>query len=371
MGFFSEHGTRIKQEAGAFYNPKMEELRDISIIMAKASGISKPRLLDSTCATGIRGIRYEKEAGATVDMLDINSHAASAASKNVFANKANARVINKSIQEFANTTENKYDIIDLDPFGTPAPYIYDLIKIASKGAMLMVTATDGAVLCGAHQKACIKLYNSVPMHNELCHEAGIRILLSFISRMASQFNLGISPVLSIYKIHYMRVFLYLRSGAQEAFSSMSANGYASYCTKCHAYYTKAGIVSVLDKLCQNCESKLIHSGPMWLGEIDNKAMLSDAFRKYGSEEYKEASMILDKKLQELNVPFFYSIPRITRSERISSVSPNLVIDELKHSGISATKAMFEKDCIKSTGSISEVTEAIKSVAAVNNRAAGK
>jgi tRNA (guanine26-N2/guanine27-N2)-dimethyltransferase len=371
MVFFTEHGVRIKQEAGVFYNPKMEELRDISVIIAEALGISKPLLLDSTCATGIRGIRYEKEAGAIVDMLDINAKAASAASKNVAVNKASAKVINKSIQEFANTTKNKYDIIDLDPFGTPAPYIYDLMKIASKGAMFMVTATDGAVLCGAHQKACVKLYNSVPLHNELCHEAGIRILLSFISRMASQFNMGIFPVLSIYKIHYMRVFLYLRSGAQEAFSSMSANGYVSYCTKCHAYYTTAGIVATLDKLCPNCEGRLLHSGPMWVGEMDDKTIVKEAFKMCDSEEYQGASLILHKKLQELSVPFFYSIPRITRSAGISSVSPSLVIEELGRMGISATKAMFEKDCIKSACGIREVTAAIKSVAAVNDRTAGK
>ena len=371
MVFFTEHGIRIRQERGVFYNPKMEELRDISVIMAKASGISQPRILDSTCATGIRGIRYEKEVGAIVDMLDINSGAASSASKNVAANKASAMVINKSIQEFANTTENKYEIIDLDPFGTPAPYIYDLMKIASKGAMLMVTATDGAVLCGAHQKACVKLYNSVPLHNELCHEAGIRILLSFISRMASQFNLGISPILSIYKIHYMRVFLYLRSGAQEASSSMSANGYVSYCTKCHAYYTNAGIVAILDRLCPNCGGRLLHSGPIWVGAMDDKITINKALKAYGSEEYPEASIILHKKLQELSVPFFYSIPRITQSAGISSVSPSLVIEELGRMGVRATKAMFEKDCIKSAGGIREVTAAIKSVAAVNDRAAGK
>ena len=128
--------SAMKQEAGVFYNPKMEELRDISVIMAKASGISQPRILDSTCATGIRGIRYEKEVGAIVDMLDINSGAASSASKNVAANKASAMVINKSIQEFANTTENKYEIIDLDPFGTPAPYIYDLMKFKESESKL-------------------------------------------------------------------------------------------------------------------------------------------------------------------------------------------------------------------------------------------
>ena len=40
-------------------------------------------------------------------------------------------------------------------------------------------------------------------------------------------------------------------------------------------------------------------------------------------------------------------------------------------GVRATKAMFEKDSIKSAGSIREVTAAIKSVAAINDRAAGK
>ena len=60
-----------------FYNPKMKNLRDISVLFVKFFSMPNDSLLDSTCATGVRGIRYIKEADIKkVIFLDINKDAA-------------------------------------------------------------------------------------------------------------------------------------------------------------------------------------------------------------------------------------------------------------------------------------------------------
>ena len=64
------------------------------------------------------------------------------------------------------------------------------MKITNDGARLMVTATDVAVLCGADSKACMRLYDSKPIHNELCHESGMRVMIGYIARMLANSDLG-------------------------------------------------------------------------------------------------------------------------------------------------------------------------------------
>jgi len=54
--------------------------------------------------------------------------------------------------------DNSFDIIDLDPFGTPAPFLD--APVLNK-AVALHYCTDTAPLCGAHKKAgsgTIQLY---------------------------------------------------------------------------------------------------------------------------------------------------------------------------------------------------------------------
>lgn len=41
-----------------------------------------------------------------------------------------------------------YEVVDLDPYGTPAPLLDSALQAVSDGGLLMVTATDMANLCG-------------------------------------------------------------------------------------------------------------------------------------------------------------------------------------------------------------------------------
>lgn len=41
-----------------------------------------------------------------------------------------------------------YDVVDLDPYGTPAMLLDTAVQAVADGGLLMVTATDMANLCG-------------------------------------------------------------------------------------------------------------------------------------------------------------------------------------------------------------------------------
>ena len=85
---YTEGKARIVGGEGVFLNPAMKGLRDVSVAFLKCSAPSKFSILDSTAATGIRGIRYAQEAGAgTVVALDVNPKASRNARRNFTANK--------------------------------------------------------------------------------------------------------------------------------------------------------------------------------------------------------------------------------------------------------------------------------------------
>ena len=56
-------------------------------------------------------------------------------------------------------------MVDIDPFGTPSPFIESAAISAKAGGMLCVTATDTSALCGTYKEPCIRKYNSMPLKN--------------------------------------------------------------------------------------------------------------------------------------------------------------------------------------------------------------
>ncbi|MGC8777021.1 MAG: tRNA (guanine(10)-N(2))-dimethyltransferase [Candidatus Micrarchaeia archaeon] len=357
-----EGKAEIEVFEGVFFNPKMRGLRDISVSYVKAlsNGLS-PGILDATSATGIRGIRYALEAGAEATFLEINKKAYSNTIHNMNLNGIDGEAFNKSIQEFSNTYQGAFDFIDLDPFGSPAPYIYDLLKISKGDTRLMITATDTAVLCGAHPNACLKEYFSMPIHNELCHESGLRILSCFVARTAAQFNFGIEVELAIANLHYMRLFVKLRRGADEAVKSIKQCGYLLHCSKCRNF-KPFNIYDYESRTCKYCGNTMQIYGPMWLSTLSNKEVLKKVISSYSKDYSPEALKLLEEVYEEGEEPFFFSVPKITRYLHIGSVSRDKVAEELSAKGFRVSRSHTDRNSLKGNFEIGDVVETIKRIA---------
>ncbi|MCL4365078.1 MAG: 50S ribosomal protein L11 methyltransferase [Candidatus Marsarchaeota archaeon] len=349
----TEGKAKVYVNNAVFYNPRMKGLRDLSVSFLKAIGCEDKRVLDATAATGIRAIRYAKECKAKkVVALDINRDAYNICRKNIRLNRLKIDAKNMSIREYASNCRDKFEIVDFDPFGSPAPVLHDLLTLCGDGSIIMVTATDTAVLCGAHAAACIKVYGSKPLHNELCKEVGIRILLNYISRTASQFNFGILPLLSVSDMHYMRVFARLEFGASNAVGSVNSNGLGSFCRKCYKFAFARGIAPSIEGVCPTCKSKVELFGPLWLGQLYDKGILSK-MRK--NSDLKIIRTISD----EYDTLLFYSVPKITKLLCRSSVSQRRVIESLLRSGKEATRTQFDIDGVKTDAEPQRILSLIK------------
>ncbi len=221
----------------------------------------------------------------------------------------------------------------------------------------MITATDTATLCGAEEKACVKLYGSMPSHNELCHEAGVRILLNYVSREAAQFNFGIEPALSIADMHYMRVFVLFRRGAEKAYESVRSSGFGSSCPDCHGFSVAKGVVPAVETKCSHCGRKMNAFGPLWLGRLHDKDVIAEMLR-LGGDGSPEAARLLESVKGELDIPFFYDLSKITEHLRMSSVPLGSVVDHLarKHR---VSRTHFSPNCIKTDAGVGDVIASVK------------
>ena len=109
-------------------------------------------------------------------------------------------------------------MIDLDPYGSPSPFLDSAVQSLADGGLLCVTATDMAVLCGNSPETCYSKYGAISLKSRNCHEFAVRILLQCIESHANRYGRYIEPLLSLSIDFYVRVFVRIHSGQDNKLS---------------------------------------------------------------------------------------------------------------------------------------------------------
>jgi tRNA (guanine26-N2/guanine27-N2)-dimethyltransferase len=200
------------RRAPVFYNPAMSFTRDLDVAVLRAVALERGRRLsvwETLAASGIRSVRWLTETTAVERLLatELNPDALRYLERNLRP-WDHARALGQDARhpEF----HERFDWVDLDPYGTPAPFLPAAVQRLQGGGILSVTATDTAVLAGPERKACLTRYGARPLRTYLCREAGLRILLGHVSSVAAREGLGVRPLLCYGRDHHFR--LYLRTG---------------------------------------------------------------------------------------------------------------------------------------------------------------
>ena len=87
--------------------------------------------------SGVRGIRFAKELdkgiAETIDMNDLSETAVIGILENLRRNKVEMAVHNKDANLFL-LESSGFDYIDIDPFGTPNPFLDSAVKRISRAS---------------------------------------------------------------------------------------------------------------------------------------------------------------------------------------------------------------------------------------------
>ena len=344
----SKRGPGSK-EKGPFYNPAMELNRDLSVLVTQwlvNNSKKHAKLLDGLAASGIRGIRLANEVEGDFDVTinDWDDEAFNLIKENLKKSKLeNAIASNKNLSTIL--SENCYNYIDIDPFGSPAYFIDSALRSIYGDGIVACTATDTATLCGVYPKVCLRRYGARPFHSAVMHETGLRILLGFIAREAGKHDKGIEPLVCHATDHYFRVYARIKNGIKFADESVNELKFVSS-----------------DRLCLSKNSG-IDVGPLWMGKLQNKNVVQELrtilFEKKINTKH-DLWKLLSLLEDEADAPaFFYTAGSLASSLKGSIPKMKIIFEKLHSHGYNAVRTHFDQNGFKTDAPINEIKKLFK------------
>lgn len=343
---FDECGFKIKAYSGkiskkllVFYNPLKRLDRELCRLILKLVSKKDWALCDLLSATGARGIILSDLNVKEVVFNDANPNAVKLIKENIKLNKkiikSKISVFNKEANDFLFSGKRAYNYIDIDPFGTPNPFLSS-IKFAR--SLIGITATDSSALVGTYPKACLRKYNSIVTKTDFFKEIGIRILIKKIIEAGSLFEKALIPVFGYSYLDYYRVYFKVERKLSIVNNLLSKIGFIIYCKKC-LKRKKIKINESWDKKCScGCVNNLI--GPIYLGNIWDSNLLK---KLIPLEKSYELQRILDliKEESQINAFSYISIPKLFKKTKKSIPKFNEIIKNLKDKGYKASRTHFD------------------------------
>ncbi len=335
----------LPSKAEVFYNPKMGFSRDLGVCALQAFALENPGLsfADPLSASGIRGLRYAKEVRgiASISLNDRSKTAFSLIKKNIKLLKLGKKASASNLDANAFLSPHFFDVVDLDPFGTPVPFLDSAARSCSR--FFMATATDMPALCGVYPEVCLRNYGVRPPRAEFCHELALRILLSRTAQTFAQYEKSILPLLSQSSDHYIRIFCRAERGAQKANACLKNLGYLLYC-KCGHRELVPGPINKDYFTCPFCKEKIAPSGPVWVGKLFDRKFCESALDIAKERNFERSIKFLSKAVEEADAPpLYYNIHKICSSLKIEPPKDEVLIRKLKKAGFVGTRTHMGQD----------------------------
>ena len=315
----SMHGPGTRT-ADVFFNEQMAFGRDVTVMFLRALQRNAVTVADAMSATGARAVRVANEVGNTiVTANDVDPKAIPFIEHNISLNSlSNCVPSNRDLHILF--SESSFDYVDIDPFGTPAPFIQSAIRGCRKKGIIAITATDTAPLAGAQVGKCRRRYQSEPIRGYMCHEGGLRILLCAIAKELAKFDRGMRPLLSFYADHYFRTYVQVEEGAKATDRSLEKIGFMRYDPR------------TLERSVSDRRDAEHDKGPFWLGPLHDKEILA-GMSTLGLEDEKRCVKMLGLWRDELDEEaFLYDMSELSSFTKLSPPRMEALLEALNEAG---------------------------------------
>ncbi|XP_021487895.1 tRNA (guanine(26)-N(2))-dimethyltransferase isoform X1 [Meriones unguiculatus] len=333
------------------------------------------QVLEGLAASGLRSIRFALEVPGLRSVVanDASARAVELIHKNVQLNgvthlvqpnQADARMLMYQHQR----ASERFDVIDLDPYGSPAPFLDAAVQAVSDGGLLCVTCTDMAVLAGNSAETCYSKYGAMALKSRACHEMALRIVLHSLDLHANCYQRFIVPLLSISADFYVRVFVRVFTGQAKVKFSASKQALVFQCVGCGAFYLQrlgkasgepGGRVKFsvacgppVPPECEHCGQRHQLGGPMWAEPIHDldfvgrvlEAVTTNPGRFHTSKRIQGVLSVVTEELPD--VPLYYTLDQL--SSTIHCNTPRLLQlrSALLHAGFRVSLSHACKNAVK-------------------------
>ncbi|KAK8961891.1 putative tRNA (guanine(26)-N(2))-dimethyltransferase 2 [Platanthera guangdongensis] len=328
-----------------------ESVDDSKKILIKGRGEPKPpKVLEALAASGLRALRYALEVDGLGSVVALDSDEASikACKRNIKFNGSAAsskiEVHHVDSRVYMLTNPKEFDVVDLDPYGSPSIFLDSAVQSVTDGGILMCTATDMAVLCGGNGEVCYSKYGSYPLKGKYCHEMALRILLACIESHAIRYKRYIVPILSVHMDFYIRVFVRIFTSPGAVKNTPLKLSYVYQCVGCDSFHLQSvgrtvyknksvrhapGFGPVVPQDCKDCGKKFNMGGPIWSAPMHDQEWVLSALENVKAMRerypaYEKILAVLTTISEELHdVPLFLSLHNL--SATLKCTSPSAVI----------------------------------------------
>ncbi len=263
--------------------------------------------------------------------------------------------------------KKRFDIVDIDPFGTPVPYLDSAFRALKNKGLLAATATDLAPLCGVHAKACVRKYGGKPLRTEYCHELAVRLLAGCMASLAAKHDIGIRILFSHSSDHYIRVYAQIAYGCQKSDESLKQTGYILHCFNCMHRETATKLFGKSD-LCPECGAKMDYAGPLWIGAISDPAFIDQIIKenqnhRVQKQRQNHQTSKPNKKRSHRYPLTYYVIDKLSGKLNLPAPSNQAFLDALQNNGFQAVPTHFNPRGIKTDAPALTMHKMLKEIVA--------
>ncbi len=339
-----------------FYNPVMISNRNISIALLQARNKTDQRICDPLAGSGIRSARFLKELPQEIikELIindvkpDFEKNFKDLCQKNNIQLNQSQVIIHSTDANQLILTEKGFDYIEIDPFGTPNPFLSAAINKITRGGILAITATDTAALTGTYPKVTKRKYWAKSLKNYSMHETGLRILIRKIQLLGIQFDKCLTPILSYHKEHYFRIYFESSKGKEKCDAIIQEHQYFLWCRTCLTHTTSQSNT----KTC--CQKEMEYAGPLYTGLIQNQTLLSTMVEQNKFPEEKDfLQRIEGEAKQDIG---FYDVHELARTLKIDPPRLDLILKATQ-----GVRTHFSDTGIKTNIPLEEIKKKILSI----------
>ncbi|KAG8217920.1 N2,N2-dimethylguanosine tRNA methyltransferase [Butyriboletus roseoflavus] len=360
-------------------------------------------LLEPLSATGLRSIRYAKEIPLARFIIanDLSPSATAAMRRNVEINdlgpfeedittpdgqrtvKSNPGKVRVHEDDACalmynhRTEKTRVDVVDLDPYGTAAPFIDAAVQAVNSGGLLCVTCTDMSVLATTnYSEKCFSNYGGIGTPAGLEHNLDIGNQIWALHRTSS---------ILVHRLLRNILALLTPPTAKLTFANESKTSIYYVCCGCASFHEQklgrvvektnqqSGAVNLqyktatgppVDSGCPECGFSMHLAGPMWSGPLHNPEFVAKVVEhvdgnanSYGTSTRMKGMLVVAQ--EELNVPFYFTPAKVAGTFHCSTPALGDVASALLNAGHKVSRSHASAGSLKTTASRSEIHDVFR------------
>ena len=415
-------GPANKSDSPVFHNVAMANNRTRSVLLLGLAiknkwllKEGKLRVLDGLAASSLRSRRWLNELpvelAEQLDIVSVDRNDESVAwalanhekhpPKN--SNPEQLSIQNGDLRQIVYS--GGWQWIDIDPYGSPIPFLDSAMQNLARKAILQVSATDTAALCGTYPQVTRRRYAAYAVNDSVTHDTAMRILLGNIALCAARHERSIEPLISIFDGHHTRVSVLVTPGKKNASNVYNNLGWRV--NEPDKKTISAAIKAGLHNLgCANIPQPRVFlpynsppeslangkvSGPLWIGPLAREDVLEQLTEEYaleicGISKEKDENIISltgwnDEDIEKSNRGVVRSIKKLYESKDAVGIkglvtmdelpqwtdiggppSPKKLVSKLKERGFKASISVISTPAIQTNAPWNELIEIVKNLA---------